>query len=151
VPCVADRAGENFNGISTEARWHVLDREASPLGVTISLGPQWTRLDDVSGSPAPSFAVPAILLADLALVPHRFYLAANLTCGPSFSRSHGIWQQESEAEISVAAAGALAPGLFLGGELRHASKYEGAFLNHLEETRFLLDPACSSRRPNSLP
>ncbi len=125
VPALADRSAFNFAGITSEIRWHPIDRTSnSPVGVTFSLTPQWRRIDDISGDPVESYAAPIELLADAAVIPGKLFTAFNLIYEPSVTRQDETWRHNDAMEISVAAAYAFTPDLFLGGEIRHLSRGE---------------------------
>lgn len=68
VPGLTDRTALNFSGLSSEFRWQLMQREVSPLDLTLSFAPQWQRIDDMSGARVQSYAFPVALLADTALL-----------------------------------------------------------------------------------
>jgi|FEC22Drversion2_1045045.scaffolds.fasta_scaffold01253_4 hypothetical protein len=131
VPDVDDYAGFNFAGLTADARWQVLTRDNSPVGLTLSASPQWRRVDDHSGQPVESYSIAAGILADAMLVPNTTYAALNVFAAPTFTGTAGAWQQEAPLEASAAVAHAIAPGIFLGGEVRHLShNHNGLFSGH---------------------
>jgi hypothetical protein len=131
VPDLADRSALNFNGLSSEFRWRVLERGTSPFGLTISFAPQWQRVDDVSGERVQSYVLPATILADVALIPDKMFAAFNLTYAPTFTRIGGAWQQENPLEVSAAGAHAIGSNVFLGAEIRHLTRnQDGFFTGH---------------------
>jgi hypothetical protein len=131
VPGLDDRAGVSFGGMTSEFRWQVLERDRSPLDLTFSLAPQWQRIDRASGERVESYNVPFTVLADTALVPNTLFAASNIIWNPSFTRSGGKWQEENPLEISLAGAGAVIEGVFLGAETRHLTRNQvGFFTGH---------------------
>jgi hypothetical protein len=118
------RADFGFGGVTSEFRWHPIERTAqSPFGVTLSLAPEWTRIDDV-GAPSETYAIPLELLVDAAVIPGKLFTALNLVWEPEFKRTANGWGHENDFEISAAAAYAVTPDLLIGGELRHLSFVE---------------------------
>jgi hypothetical protein len=131
VPDLDDYSAFNFAGLTAEARWQVLRRDSSPIGLTLSATPSWRRVDDTSAQPVDSYSVVLTLLADAALIPDTTFAAVNLTGTPASTRAAGVWQQETPLEASAAVAHAVAPSVFLGGEVRHLThNREGFFTGH---------------------
>jgi hypothetical protein len=81
VPDLDDYSGFNFAGLTAEARWQVLKRDSSPIGLTLSATPQWRRVGDLSVPPVESYSIVLTLLADAALIPDTTFAAVNLTSG----------------------------------------------------------------------
>jgi hypothetical protein len=131
VPDLDNYSGFNFGGLTAEARWQILRRDASPIGLTLSATPQWRRVDDLSAPPGESYSIVLTLLADAALIPDTTFAAVNLTSAPTSARVAGVWQQETPLEASAAVSHAIAPGIFLGGEVRHLThNRDGFFTGH---------------------
>ncbi len=123
-PDTPHRTDLDFGGVTSEFRWHPIERTAqSPIGVTFSLAPQWDKIDNV-GSQLETYAIPLELLVDAAVIPGKLFTALNLVWEPEFKRSANGWGHENDFEISVAAAYAATPDLLIGGELRHLSFVE---------------------------
>jgi hypothetical protein len=128
VPGLDDRNAVALSGLSTEFRWRLLDRDKAPFGLAISVSPQWQRIDEISGEPVQTLALPVTLLADWALIPEKLFAAVNVTYAPSFTRAGGTWQQENPLEMSAALAYAVTPTVFLGFEVRQLmTNDEGLF------------------------
>src|ERR1700730_9364034 len=83
VPDLTNRTALNFGGLSSEFRWQLMQRNVSPVDLTLSFAPQWQRIDDTSGARVESYAFPIALLADTALVPSKMFAAANLIYTPA--------------------------------------------------------------------
>jgi len=131
VPGLDDYSGFNFAGLTAEARWQVLRRDSSPIGLTLSATPQWRRVDDLSVPPVESYSVVLTLLADAALISDTTFAAVNVTSAPTSTRVAGVWQQDTPLEASAAVSHAIAPGLFLGAEVRHLThNRDGFFTGH---------------------
>jgi hypothetical protein len=131
VPDLADRHGADFSGLTSEFRWHVLERSNSPIGLAVSLAPQWRRVDGISGQSVESYALPVTVLTDAAIIPNKLFTAFNLTYEPSFIRTDGAWQQDNFLEVSGAASYAFSPDVFVGAEIRHLNRdRQGLFAAH---------------------
>jgi hypothetical protein len=125
VPGLADRTAFDFSGITGEVRWQALRRETAPVGLAFSFAPQWQRIDLLSGQPANTYALPLTLLADAEPIARTLFVAFNFTIAPSFGDGGG---QQAPMGASAAGAFALAPGLFVGGEVRHLNHNQQGFL-----------------------
>jgi hypothetical protein len=69
----------NFSGLSAELRFLLIDRgPRSPIGLTFTVGPEWARVDGVSGVLTRDFSTTFRLVADTELIPNRLYATANL-------------------------------------------------------------------------
>src|ERR1700693_3354044 len=68
-----------FGGIFGEVRYLLLDRgPSSPLALTLSVEPEWRRIDETSGERVANFELEVKLHADLEVIKQRVYLGANL-------------------------------------------------------------------------
>jgi hypothetical protein len=120
VPGLPDRNAFNFAGLATELRWHPVERtSASPVGLTLSLTPEWRRINE--GSARESYATTAELLIDAEIIPGKLFTALNVAFEPSVTRGAGAWEHEDALEIGLAAAYALTDNFVVGGEIRHLS------------------------------
>jgi hypothetical protein len=128
VPGLDDRTGFGFGGITTELRWRLLRFDRAPVGLTLSVSPQWVQLDDLSGQPIESYAVPFTVLADRQMREEKLFTAFNFTVAPTFTRVVGGTRQDVPMEGSLAGAVAVAPGVFFGGEVRHLNHNLDGFL-----------------------
>lgn len=131
-PGFPQHTGAGFEGLTTEVRWQPLVRsENLPLDLTLSLSPQWRRIDDLTGAGANAYSAQAAILADAAIVPDTFFLGFNFICEPAVTGTSDGWQNNSSLEVSFAASYAIAPEVFLGGEVRHLNGSEqGLFSSH---------------------
>jgi hypothetical protein len=134
VPGLADRDGLGFAGLASELRWQLLEHDKAPIGMTLSLTPQWRRIDQLSGATMESYGLSSAILIDRVLIPNKFFVALNLTYDPAVTRVREGWQHNSALEISAAASYAVTPEVFLGAEIRHLSgdsfTQQGLFAAH---------------------
>jgi hypothetical protein len=121
VPGLQDRNGFGFAGMASELRWQLLEHDKAPMDMTLSLAPQWHRIDELSGAMRESYALPAAVLIDRVLIPNKLFAAFNLTYMPSVTRIGEGWQHNSAMDISAAVSYAYTPEVFLGAEIRHLS------------------------------
>jgi hypothetical protein len=134
APGLQDRNAFGFAGLASELRWQLLNHDKAPLGMTLSVTPQWHRIDERSGVALESYAFPAGILIDRVLVPNKLFAALNLTYAPGITHTVTGWQHKSAMEISAAASYAVIPEIFLGAEIRHLSgdsfTQQGLFAAH---------------------
>ena len=123
VPGLVDVHSLNvFAGVSSEFRWQFLNRVSSPLDLTLSFEPQWLHIDDISGQNLQSYVLPVRILADMALIPEKTFVAFNLSYSPPFAHIGGTWQQQNPFEIALDAATAIPANGFLGVEIRQSAR-----------------------------
>jgi hypothetical protein len=118
----------NFSGLSAELRFLLVDRgPGSPIGLTFTAGPEWARVDGVSGALTREFGATFKLVADTELITNRLYAAVNLIYQPGVSKEFGAtkWQQSSNLGITAAMAYRIAPKVTLGGELQYYRAFDG--------------------------
>lgn len=141
VPNLQNTTSLNFNGISGELRWQLLDSSKAPIGLALSFNPQWLRVDAVSGLFASTYAGPMILLVDTALLPDQLFAAMNVTYAPSVEQMVGVWQRQSGLEVSAAISGLIAPGVLVGAEVRRLAAFNGLFLNREDGSALYAGPS----------
>ena len=149
VPGLEDRNSFNFNGLSTEFKFHILDRDKFPIGLTVALAPRWNHVDPISGAIVESYALETRLLADMALVPDKVFAALNLAYEPSTAHVRNLdaltglpveWERASAFEASGAVVTAVGSRAFAGAELRYLSTYQGTFFDRFEGRALFLGP-----------
>jgi hypothetical protein len=128
VPNLDDRTAFDFSGVVGELRWQMLRFDRAPLGLTLSIAPQWQLIDGLAGQRTDIYSLPFTLLADVEPIAERLYAAFNLTVAPAFIQLADRWREEAPIEVSAAGAFALAPRLFIGAEIRHLNHNQQGFL-----------------------
>jgi hypothetical protein len=123
-----------FGGIFGEVRYLLLDRgPSSPLALTLSVEPEWRRIDETSGERVTNFELEAKLNADLELIKNRLYLGVNLLYEPEATRDPDHigagWAMESKGGVSTALAYRVVPSVFIGAEVWYLRHYDGAWFN----------------------
>jgi hypothetical protein len=132
-----------FSGLSWKPKWLIIGRgPGNPIGLSLSVQPEWERLDGTSGAHSSNFSMETRLAADTELIPNMFYAAVNLFYGPEITRSSGDsgWGHGSSLGASVAAAYRVAPKLTLGAEAEYDLAYEGLGLNTFDGAGLFVGP-----------
>jgi hypothetical protein len=139
-----NRSGVEFGGFFGEMRYQLLDRGPSPLAVTLSVEPNWRRIDETNGAHVTNFEFETKVNADFELVPNRLYIGSNLLYEPEMTKDPDHigagWAMESTGGVSGAVAYRIIPQVFVGGELWYLHHYDGAWFNHYTGSATFLGP-----------
>jgi len=127
VPDLEDRRSTAFQGLSLDARFRLLDRERSPVGLTVSVEPHWSRIDGISGERVQNYGGTVTLALDKELVARRIYAAVNVLYEPETTHflETDIWERQSTIGVSGALVARVRSGVFLGGEIVYRRLYDG--------------------------
>jgi hypothetical protein len=127
VPGLLDRQLATLQGISFEARYMLMDRHHGPFGLTLIMEPRWGRVDTTSGALSTGYGGMLTIAADKELIDNRLLGAINLLYDAEATRLPipDLWAYESKIGISAALSGRVSTALFLGGELRYLTIYDG--------------------------
>jgi hypothetical protein len=110
VPGLDDRNMAAINGFEAEFRSVLIDRNPSPIAVTLSLEPEFHSRDETSGAKVVNYGLEAKLEADAELIKNRLFWGFNLLYEPETTRADlGQWQNESTFGISSALAYQIVP------------------------------------------
>lgn len=161
VPDLNNRTAAAFDGFSTELKYRFLSRATAPIGLAASIESGYSRYSETSGQRENRYSLELKLYADAELIPGRLYIAGNVLFEPEVVYSNklngdtGLISTNFERESTFGASGALAFAVtnrvFLGGEVRYLSQYQGNFLNKLEGRGLFVGPTLSVRLlPNAL-
>jgi hypothetical protein len=142
VSGLEDRRQGTFQSLSFDARYRLVNREQAPFGLTISIAPRWGFVDEVSGAPAEQYGAEFLLIADRELVPGRLFGAINVSYEPEQTRlrASGETFRESTLGMSAAVSAQVAPGIFIGAEVRNLRHYDGLGLNGFEGQALYVGP-----------
>jgi hypothetical protein len=129
-----NRNAVEFGGIFGELRYLLLGRgPSSPLSLTLSVEPEWRRIDETSGERVRNFELETKLNADLELIKNRLYLGANLLYEPEATKDPDHvgagWAMESKGGVSGALAFRIVPQVLIGAEVWYLRHYDGAWFN----------------------
>lgn len=160
VPDLDNTNRTAFDGFSAEVKYRIVDRRSFPFGLAISAEPEWRRHSETSGNREDAYGVELKLYADKEWIPNKLFTAANVLFEPEAVRAADFepdlgfvarWERESTFGVSGAMAAAVAPGLFLGAEIRYLNHFEGSFLNRFEGNALFLGPTISAHfLPNAI-
>lgn len=126
-----DRHHGVLESVAIEMRYKLLDRTRSPFGLTVSVTPSRGFVDETSGARADQLGGGLLLIADRELVPGRVFTAINVGYDLARTRVYGAAEtiRESVLAVGTAWAAQVGPGIYLGAELRHLSRYDGLGLD----------------------
>ena len=130
-----------FNGVSTEFRYRLFDRDHAPFGLTLGAEPHWARTDEITGERVENYGGELSVAIDRELVNNRIFAAFNAVYDPELSRVQGAWVRESMLSFSAAVTVQIAAGTFVGGEARYVRKYEGVDIDTLSGQAFFVGPS----------
>jgi len=82
VPGLDDRNMGAINGFEAEFRSVLIDRNPSPIAVTLSLEPEFHSRDETSGAKVVNYGLEAKLEADAELIKNRLFWGFNLLYEP---------------------------------------------------------------------
>lgn len=129
-----DRAGANFGGLESRFSFVLIHRTpATPVGLTVSVEPEWSRIDD-GGRIDTAFSAETRIIVDTELVPATLYAAVNAIYRPQVDRSFttSTWSPSDNFGVAGALAYRLDPQLargakqvVLGAELEYFRSYGG--------------------------
>jgi len=115
-----------FQGLSFEARYRLIDRQQAGYGLTLLAEPHWARIDEASGQRATVYGAGLAILADKELIRDRLIGAFNLLYEPETvqSRVTSAWSHEAVLGIGGGLMAQLWPGFLAGVESRYLRAYE---------------------------
>jgi hypothetical protein len=129
VPDLDDRRESSFAGLAVQGKYRILERSQAPFGLAVAVAPVWLRTDTNSGARVESYGVGIVVAAEKELIAQRLFSAFNLLYGLKSARPlTGIWERSS----LWGASGALTTpvgDVFIGGEVRVESAYDGLGLD----------------------
>src|SRR5450432_1339400 len=92
----------SFSGASAKLRYLIIGRgPGSPIGLTISAEPEWSRIDGTDGTQTNGYSSTFKLVADTELIPNRLYVALNLIYAPEVAKpaQADMWERSSSAGV----------------------------------------------------
>jgi hypothetical protein len=132
-----DRHTTQFSGLSAKLRYLIIGRgPGSPIGLTVSAEPEWSRIDGTDGTQTRSYASEFKIVADTELIANRLYAAINLIYEPEVAKplDAEMWERSSTAGVSAALAYRITPKFALGIGAEYDRAYDGlafqTFLGH---------------------
>jgi hypothetical protein len=122
-----DRKQAAFDGVSSEARYRLLDRDHAPFGLTVGAEPHLARVDETSGEPVFNFGSEFSIAVDKELIENRLFGALNFIYDPEVTQSLStlLWQREATLGVFASVTTQFRPGIFVGAEARYLRRHEG--------------------------
>ena len=117
-----------FSGFSTALSYLIIGRgPGSPIGLTLSVTPEWSRIDGTSGLRTRDFSTEFRLIADTEIIPNRLYAAVNALYQPDVGKPSGdlAWSRTATGGVTAALAYRVAAKVTLGGEVEYYRAYQG--------------------------
>jgi hypothetical protein len=141
VPGLDDRNLATLNGFEAEFRSVLIDRNPSPIAVTLAVEPEFHGRDETSGAKVVNYGLEIKLEGDAELVKNRLFWGFNLLYEPETTRADlGRWEKESTIGISSALAFQIVPNVVIGADLWYLRHYDGAVLNSFTGDAVYLGP-----------
>jgi len=131
VEDIDDRRTTQFSGASAKLRYLIIGRgPGSPIGLTVSAEPEWSRIDGTDGTQTRAYASEFKVVADTELIANRLYAAVNLIYEPEVVKPHDadMWERSSSAGISAALAYRITPTFAMGVGAEYDRAYDGLAL-----------------------
>jgi hypothetical protein len=146
-----DRNQGAFNGVVTEFRYRLFNRDNAGFSLTLGAEPHWSRTDEVSGELVNNYGGELSVALDKELIKNRVFGALNLVYAPetSWSGITGIWERDSTLAFSAAVTTQISSGLFVGAEARFLRKYDGIGLDSLLGQAVFVGPTAFFRLSRS--
>jgi len=142
VPGFEDRRQLAWQGVSLDVRYRFLDRDTSPLGLTLRVESHADRIDETTAARVRNFGTEFALAFDRELVPNVVVAAFNLSYQPEWTRfaATGTAEQESTIGAAFGMMVRIRPNVLLGGEARYLRKYEGIGLEEFAGQALFVGP-----------
>jgi len=140
VTGLGDRNQGNCNGIATEFRYRLFDRDRAPFALTVVAEPHWSRSDETSGERVDNYGGELSVVVDKELARDRVFAAVNFVYDPEVTRSRWQWQRDSTLAVATSMTMQVSPGAFVGAEARYLQKYQGLGLDASAGQAFFIGP-----------
>jgi hypothetical protein len=132
VPGMTNLSQTTFSGLSWTPKWLIVGRgPGNPVGLSLSIQPEWDRIDGTSGAHATNYSFETRLAADTELIANMLYGAVNLVYTPEYTRlaTDPGWTHQSTFGATSALAYRITPKVTLGGEVEYYRAYDGLGFN----------------------
>ena len=114
-----------FSGFTVEPKYIFVKRGIdAPFGFAISVAPEWSRIETVTGDHVSNFELATKIYFDSELIEKKLYAAANLIYAPEVGRETGFgFSQSALAGATAALTWRLTPSLAIGAETEFYQVY----------------------------
>jgi hypothetical protein len=142
VPGFDDRNQLDWQGVSLDLRYNLLDRKSAPFGLTFALETRADRYDDVTAAPVRRYSNELTLAIDRELIPNRVVAAFNLFYEPEWTHffGTGLAEQQSTAGANVAVMTQIRSGFLIGAEVRYLRQYDGISFGSIAGQALFIGP-----------
>lgn len=138
-----DRNSTQFSGASAKLRYLIIGRgPGSPIGLTVSAEPEWSRVDGTDGTQVRAYASEFKIVADTELIANRLYAAVNVMYEPEVAKPAGadLWERASSIGVAAGLAYRVTPTLALGVGAEYDRAYDGLALQTLAGEALFVGP-----------
>ena len=132
-----------FSGLSAKLRYLVIGRgPGSPIGLTISAEPEWSRIDGTDGTQTRDYSTDFRIVADTELIPNRLYAAFNVSYVPEIAKGADdvTWQHSSGLGLSTGLTYRVTPTVAVGAALEYDRAYDGLAFQTFDGHALFLGP-----------
>jgi hypothetical protein len=133
----------SFSGASSKLRYLILGRgPGSPIGLTISAEPEWSRIDGTDGTRTQSYSTEFKLVADTELIANRLFAAVNVSYEPEVAKGADadMWERASSLGLSAALAYRVTPKVTVGAAVEYDRAYDGLAFQTFQGHAFYVGP-----------
>ncbi|HZL39393.1 MAG TPA: hypothetical protein VFC45_03845 [Pseudolabrys sp.] len=138
-----DRNSAQFSGASAKLRYLIIGRgPGSPIGLTISAEPEWSRIDGTDGTQVQAYASEFRVVADTELITNRLYAALNLIYAPEVAKpaDTGMWERSSSVGLGAGLTYRITPTFAMGVAAEYDRAYDGLTLQTFDGHAFFAGP-----------
>src|SRR6185437_2606623 len=128
VEGLGGRNSTRLSGASAKLRYLIIGRgPGSPIGLTISAEPEWSRVDGTDGTQVQSYSSAFKLVADTELITDRLYAALNLIYEPEVAKpaDAGVWERSSSVGLGAGLTFRITPTFAMGVAAEYDRAYDG--------------------------
>ncbi|MCA0318059.1 MAG: hypothetical protein LCH88_08320 [Proteobacteria bacterium] len=143
VPGLPDTYSGGASGVGLSARFQILDRQKSPVGLTLDVNGGYDSRDPGTARAATVWSGGVRAAFDSELIYDRLFAAVNIGLDTQTRASADLpWTERSSGTFVAASVSArLAPGVFVGLEASYRRAYEGQALGRFQGDAFYLGPS----------
>jgi hypothetical protein len=138
-----DRNSSQFSGASAKLRYLIIGRgPGSPIGLTISAEPEWSRIDGTDGTQVQAYASEFRIVADTELITNRLFAALNLIYAPEVAKpaDTGMWERSSSVGVGAGLTYRVTPTFAMGVAAEYDRAYDGLSLQTFDGHAFFAGP-----------
>ena len=146
-PGLENRASGSFDSLSFDARYRLLDRGQSGIGLAFDAEPHWGIVDATTGEHVDRYGTDFSIMIDRELVPDRVLAAVNLVYQPEAThlRASNRWARDAVLGPTAGLMLQIAPGVLVGTETRYLRAYNDFALSKFAGQALFLGPTVYAR------